>query len=98
MSELVPTHGARVLLDRVATDGARATYRVEIHAPEASWASEASLDAAVTLAPWRAIRGAIGEPEPWMIESARGLLRTLLKNHAGDGSYPPRLLRWRERH
>lgn len=98
MSELVPTHGVRVLLDRIAIEGTRARYRVEIHAPESSWASEAALDTSVLLEPWQPIRGSAVEPEPWMIESARGLLRTLIKNHATDGAYPHRLLRWRQRH
>lgn len=97
MSELVPTQGVRVLLVRASIDDAGATYRVELHAPDASWTGEARLAAAITIGPWTATRGAAPEPEPWMIESARGFLRTLAKNHAAERDWPPRLLRWRDR-
>lgn len=105
MSDLVPTHGVRVLLERGSTDDAGASYAVEIHAPASSWRSEARLAVAgaqIALGPWRAIRGEGGEPEPWMIESARGFLRTVLKNAAVERDpalrdWPPRQLRWRDR-
>lgn len=97
MSDLVPTHGVRVLLVRAAIDDAGATYRVELHAPDSSWASEARVGAAIAIGPWTATRGSAPDPEPWMIESARGFLRTLAKNHAAERDWPARQLRWRDR-
>jgi len=100
MSDLVPTQGVRVLLVRASIDDAGATYRVELHAPDAAWVSEARLvvsGAQIAIGAWTANRGSAPEPEPWMIESARGFLRTLVKNHATERDWPPRQLRWRDR-
>ena len=100
MSDLVPTHGARVLLELSSAGEHEVVYRVELHAPSASFTGAASLaipGGAITFAPWTALRGGEGAPEPWMIDSARAFLRTLFKNAIEDREWPRKQLRWRER-
>lgn len=98
MSSLVPDQGVRVLLELLSSGDRGARYRVELHAPTASWRGAAAIspDGAIALEPFAPLRGE-GAPDAWMIEQARAFLRTLHKNHAADGSYPRRLLRWRDR-
>jgi hypothetical protein len=99
MSDLIPQHGARVLLDLQRAGDAEIVYRVELHAPEASFAGVASLEVAsgkLALGPWTVLRGE-GEPEAWMVDGARAFLRTLYKNHVQERDWPRRQLRWRER-
>ncbi|MDQ3031842.1 MAG: hypothetical protein M3Y87_05445 [Myxococcota bacterium] len=99
MSDLVPTHGARVLLELSTAGEHDVAYRVELHAPEASFAGAASLaipGGAITFEPWTLLRGE-GEPAPWMIDSARAFLRTLFKNAIEERDWPRKQLRWRER-
>lgn len=90
----------RVLLELAGSDTTGVRYRAEIHAPAASWSSEATIPfdplGAVTVVSWVVTRGE-GDPEPWARDFVRALLRTLQKNHAADRSFPRRLLRWRDR-
>lgn len=108
--DLVPAHGVRVLLELERRGEQEVVYRVEVHAPDASHATRARISVggdpidalSVALEPWRAIERdggatAAEAPERWALESARGFLRTLHKQHAKDGAWPRRVLRWRER-
>lgn len=97
MSEHTPKHGLRVLLDRLDGEPGRARYRVELYVPAVSHATEATLaDGAVTFGEWSLLEGA-GAPEAWTIDAAKAFLRTLQKNHAADGDWPVRIMRWRDR-
>ena len=96
---LVPTKGVRVLLELESAGGEEVVYRVELHAPPASFEGRATIAVAggvIALSPWAALRGE-GEPEAWTVDSARAFLRTLHKNHAAARDWPRRQLRWRER-
>lgn len=97
MSALAPEHGVRVLLELVRAEPEGVVYRVELHAPRAGWSAEARIDAAgaLTIGAFARLEGE-GDPEPWMSDTVRAFLRTLHKNHAAQGDWPPRLLRWRE--
>lgn len=100
---LVPTHGVRVLLELASASDAEVVYRVELHAPAASFEGRATIaveGGAIEWTPWSALprddgAGAEGPPEPWAIESARAFLRTLHKNHAAERDWPRKQLRWR---
>ena len=97
-TDLSPHHGVRVKLELAEAGEHGVAYDVELHAPSSAFASRVTIaiGGALAFGPWRALEGA-GEPEPWMIESARGFLRTLHKNHVADRDWPRRWLRWRDR-
>lgn len=99
MSDLIPTHGVRVLLELEQAGADAVVYAVELHAPDASHATRATItiaSGALELGAWLTSRGERG-PEAWAIESARAFLRTLHKNHVEERDWPRRQLRWRER-
>lgn len=91
---LHPTTGARFLLERLAEDGGRATYRASIYTPDAAYASTALLaeDGTVELAP----AGAPGDLDDMLVAFAKLTARGAAKRR-GDGlsPWPPRVLRWR---
>jgi hypothetical protein len=96
---LVPTKGVRVLLELERAQDDEVVYRMELHAPLASFVGRATIavvGGAISFSPWAALRGE-GEPEAWTVDSARAFLRTLHKNHAAARDWPRRQLRWRER-
>jgi hypothetical protein len=97
MTALSPQNGVRVLLELERADDAAIEYGVELHAASAAWAGKSTIDAAtgaVSFAAFHPIEGT-GAPDPWMVESARGFLRTVHKNHVAERDWPRRLLRWR---
>lgn len=99
MTELVPTHGVRVLLELVSADDREVVYRVALHGPASSFAGRATIaieGGAIAWDEWTPTRGE-GAPEPWTIESARAFLRIVHKNHAAERDWPRKQLRWRER-
>jgi hypothetical protein len=82
--------GARFRFDRLAVEGSQASYAVLVELPEGSCSGTAHLGpAGVSLEPFSP------PPPPWAIEQATALLRTVAKNHAGDGDWPRRVHRWR---
>jgi hypothetical protein len=85
---LIPDHGGRVRLLRVAEDGAAATYRVTLATPEGFVVGEASA------APSGVTLRADGAPE-WLVTWARALLVTLAKRSVEEG-WPRHVVRWRE--
>jgi hypothetical protein len=95
---LAPEHGVRILLELVRGGRDSAIYRVELHSPRGAWAGEASFDEMGTpvVGVLERLDG-MGDPEPWMLDTVRSFLRTLHRNHAAEGNWPSRMLRWRER-
>jgi len=91
---LHPATGARFLLERLAEDGGRATYRASIYTPDTAYTSTALLadDGTVELAP----SGADGDLDDMLVAFAKLTARGATKRR-GDGlsPWPPRVLRWR---
>lgn len=95
MNALIPKHGLRVLLELVSAQEGQVVYRVELHAPDASFRGKATMNSKTfALGEWTTLRGH-GTPHTKMIEGADAFLRTLQKNHAALGDWPRRQLRWR---
>ena len=86
---LAPAHGARFELARVTTSSAGAVYRVSVLDAHARHEARVSLEAASLEMRW------VSEPPPWIAETVHGFVKILQKNHAHDGSWPARLVRWR---
>lgn len=82
-----PEQGARFELLHEPEAGGR--YAISVHAPDGVFAASASIDTAGVALHWEAA------PPGWMHETTLGFLRMLQKNHAGDGEWPSRLVRWR---
>ena len=85
-----PTHGARIECELDSSDATTARYRVTLALPDSTHVGTATLDAAakrVDLSPF--------DPptdDPWVLDTARSQLRTLL---ADAPDWPKRIHRWR---
>jgi hypothetical protein len=91
---LTPTVGARFLLEREAVAGTRATYRASIYAPDATYATTATLDedGTIEVAP----SGAPDALHDMLTMLARLTARGAAKRREdGLAVWPARLLRWR---
>ena len=95
--ELPPEHGARFVLERLDGEVGRARYEVRIEAPaRGSEANHAVRGVATIRSASDVVLGAWdGAPEPWAVDTALGVCRTLGKNHAEHGDWPGVLRRWR---
>jgi len=89
MSTPPPAQGARFELARDRIDVEGAVYAIAVIATDARYAAEARVSTARVETTWRS------EPPAWIAETAHGFLKTLQKNHAADGSWPARWVRWR---
>lgn len=93
---MVPTTGARLLLDRLADHGARADYAAWVltAAGEHAYAAVLADDGEVTLAPVAVPAEADAEAD--LRTLARLTARAAAKRVAdGLPAWPPRVLRWR---
>jgi hypothetical protein len=91
---LIPTSGARFLLELAGEDGPRATYRAAIYTPDAAYTSAATLaeDGSVELAP----TGAPAELDEMLGTFAKLTARGAAKRREdGLPVWPARVLRWR---
>lgn len=84
-----PEHGARFEILRESTTEASATYAIAVHAHEGAHHASVTITASGVETRWTA------EPPTWIAETTHGFVKMLQKNHAGDGSWPARLVRWR---
>jgi hypothetical protein len=92
-TDLAPTEGARLLLERERDDGSRAEYRAAIYTPDATYEGRAALDddGGAELA--------IDAPEE-LAEALRMLAKLTAraarkKREDGLAPWPARVLRWR---
>lgn len=91
---LHPTEGARYLLQRLADEGARATYQAQIYTPTEVFTSTARLsdDGTLELPP----TGAPGDLDERLATMARLVARDAPKRRDdGLAAWPQRILRWR---
>lgn len=84
------SEGARILFERLAVDAEGARYAVVIGEGEGACRAEARLGKGLL-----EVGGFDAPPAAWALESAKGLLRTLAKNHAESADWPRRVHRWR---
>lgn len=91
---LLPSEGARFLLEREAETGAHASYRAAIYTPTATFAGHATLgeDGSVALE----LSGAPDELAQVLAQIAKLTARAAAKKRAdGLPPWPGRVLRWR---
>ena len=91
--DLTPTEGVRVLLERLREEGAGCRYRVEIFAPDATYAGEATLgdDGSVQLQ-LTAPAELVEVTQMFAKLTARGAEK---RREDGLPAWPARVLRWR---
>ncbi len=90
MASLHPTHGARIVLERKASER-EVLYDVSIYEPDLVHRSVARIDGTrIHFGEWE------GAPPPWAVTFAERVLAGLPKKHADDGSWPRKLVRWRQ--
>ena len=90
MTEAGSSPGARFAIDRLEVDEAGARYRVTIGEGEDACRADVRLGRGPLVLP------DFDRPPPaWTIETLKGLLRTLAKNHADAADWPRRVHRWR---
>jgi hypothetical protein len=93
--DLTPTEGARYLLERTSEADGKATYRVAIYTPDATYEATATLgeDGTVAVAP----TGAPAELDARLTTMAKLVARDAAKLRAdGLAPWPSRILRWRK--
>jgi len=89
-----PTSGARYLLERLADEGATATYRTSIFTPDAEFSVTATLRDDGTFE--MPATGASTDLHDGLAMQARLIARGAAKRREdGLGAWPTRVLRWR---
>lgn len=84
-----PEHGARFEIAREHVDGAAADFGVRVVEAHSTHEARVTISASTIDARW------VAPPPRWIADTALGFFKTLQKNHASDGSWPTRLVRWR---
>jgi hypothetical protein len=103
MSEKEPHFGARIRLERKRASAELVEYEIRIWHDDDGERSERFYSAPATISlpqlslaigEWR-LDGEVKSPPEWATDFTLALLRTVAKNHAGDGDWPRRITRWR---
>jgi hypothetical protein len=84
-----PEHGARFEILRTSAGGDHAVFGITVLAAGATFVATTKISGAAVETTWAP------EPPPWIADTTHGFAKMLQKNHAADGSWPSRLVRWR---
>ena len=87
-----PEHGARIELKFVNVEPGSVRYAIALKAKGSAWSGSASIDLGGGAIEFIGLESG---PPTWLLDLVRALLRTVYRNHHGDGSWPRRLTRWR---
>ncbi len=84
-----PEHGARFEIALEDKTESHATYAIAVHDAEAIYDAIVTITAGAVETKWTS------EPPRWIADTTQGFMKMVEKNHAGDASWPARLVRWR---